>query len=154
MNTTITRPADLDPSRHYSPAQVRLWKAEVAAYHQTLREEDASRHRKEEAAEASRNRVLSEDEYYALTLKRLAEAQAKEAKREAAERAEQEAEAAYLACMPDLAEVLESTEYHFMLKLQHWFQQGYELTDDSIRYFVPGCYAVSLRKPATIKRSK
>lgn len=80
---TLARPADLDPTKLHSPAEVRAHRAEVEAYFAAVRAEADRLHRKEEAAKAEANKVLNDDEYYQLALEREAAKQAREAEREA-----------------------------------------------------------------------
>jgi len=153
-NNTLTQPAPLDPTKLHGPTEVRMWKAEWASFHDSLRQQEAAQRQKAQAAQAEANRVLTEDEYHALAVKRHAEAQAKLAEREAAEKAQADAEAAYLASLPEVAEITEASEFLLLTKLAHWFALGYELTDDSIVHFIRGCYVINLKKSATAKRSK
>lgn len=151
MNETLTMPEPLDPSRLHSPAEVRAHANKVAAYRDAVREEEAAQRRKQEAAEAATNAPLDEDGYFKLSLKRQQEQQAKDAQREAERKAKEDEEAAYLASLPDFAEVSEHSEYLFLTKLAAWIGKGYRVTEESVRYWVPGFYCVTLAAPATTK---
>ena len=149
MTEQLTMPEPLDLTRPHHPSEVRAHANRVAAYHEALREQEAAERRKQEAREAATDRVLSEDEYYALSLK-LHEAQKqKEAQREAERKAKEDEEAAYLASLPELAEISENSEYLFLTKLAAWIAKGYRVTEESVRYWVPGFYCVILAAPAT-----
>jgi type IV secretory pathway VirB10-like protein len=155
MTTKLTPPKDLDLTKPISPTERRMWEAEWAAYRDALRAEEDRQRQQEAAAESEANRPLSEDEYFALSIKLYEEQQAKLAEREAAEQAKKDEEAAYLRSLPEVAEVSERSEYLFLSKLGHWLSQGYVVTEDSIRFWMPGMYHVALNKPAlTAKRSK
>lgn len=148
-NNKPTPPAPLDPSIPHHPDTYRRWQREWQAYHAALREEEeAERKRQQTREQAEANRVLSDDQYYALAVKRHDELVKKAAEREAAAKAQAEAEGAYFASLPDIAEVLESTEHIFLVKLAQWIAAGYEVRDDSIVHFVRGCYSVRLYKTA------
>lgn len=131
-----------------------MHRAEVDAYREAVREEENSQRLKEQAAEARNNRVLSRDEYYELAKQRKAEQDAKDAAREAERQAKEDAEAAYLASQPEIAEVMEASPYLFLVRFQHWASLGYIVTEDSPHAFQFGLYHASLKKPATVKKSK
>jgi len=154
-NNKPTPPAPLDPSIPHHPDEHRRWQREWAAYHAALREEEeAERKRQQAREEAEGTRMLSDDQYHALALKRHAEMVRKAAEREAAAKAQAEAEAAYFASLPEIAEVLEATEHIFIVKLAEWIAAGYEVRDDSIVHFIRGCYSVRLYKAVTKKAGK
>lgn len=152
--TTIQRPADLDPTKLHTPAEYRKWKSDVADYHAAIREEQNRERRKEEAKAAHKNRILTDDENYALAVERLAEQQKREAERKAVRQAEQDAKAAYLASRPDVAEVLERSDFHFLLAVVHWANKGYALSANGVDAFLPGFYSCRLDKPVTAKQAK
>jgi len=147
-----TPPPNLDPSRLYSPAEVDQWKGAWADYRAAVRAEEDRERLKQQAAEARNNRDLTRDEYHQISVKREAENQAKQAAGQAAKQAEKDEEAAYLASLPEVAEVMEQSEFLFLTKLAHRLSQGYVVTEDSIRWWTPGLYHVVLNKPAAPKR--
>ena len=154
MNEAHTMPEPLSLYELHSPAEQRIHAAQVAAYFDVKREEEAAQRRKQDAAAAAAERVLTDEEYYALSVRLHEAAKAKEAARQAAEQAKKDEEAAYLASLPEVAEVSAQSEYLFLLKCQHWMAQGYFVAEDSISHFVRGCYAVRLHKPSSAKGSK
>lgn len=146
-NDALTMPEPLDLSRPHHPAEVRAHANRVEAYHAARREEEAAQRRKQEARDATKDRVLTEDEYFALSLK-LHEAQKqKEAQREAERKAKEDEEAAYLASLPEFAEVSEHSEYLLLTKLAAWIGKGYRVTEESVRYWMPGFYCITLAAP-------
>lgn len=148
----LTPPAPLDTSNGpVHPSDVSRWKAEWQTYHESLRRRDAEADAQRQAAQEAAARTLTTDEYHALAVARHEEAQRRLAEREAASKAQAEAEAAYLASMPEIAEVTEASEFLLLTKLQHWFSLGYQVHENSVQFFAPGCYSVSLKKPATTK---
>jgi hypothetical protein len=150
MTQTLTRPADLDVTRLHSPVEVDMWKAEWHAYRETLRAEEKRERLNQQAKEAYENRLLTRDEYHALSVQREAEKQGRQAARQAAAKAKADEEAAYLASLPEVAEVCEQSDYLFLLRLQHWMAQGYTVAEDSIQAFQLGSYWVRLNKPVFI----
>lgn len=150
--TTLTSPANLDPFRLHTPAEVRQWESAWADYRQALVAEQNKQRIKEQAEHAESKRILTDAEYFELAQKRESAHQKRLAERLAAEQAEQAAKEAYLASMPDVAEVLERSEYAFILKLQHWMQLGYTCDENSVQGMLPGFWCVKLNKPATAKR--
>lgn len=129
MNKTLM-PEPLDLTRLHSPEEVRLHATKVAAYRDAVREEEEAQRRKQDAAGAAANAFLSEDDYFKLALKRQQEQEERDAQRQAAQKAEKDAEAAYLASRPEVAEVLDRCEYKFLFRVAHWLAQGYELSED------------------------
>lgn len=152
--TNLTPPADLDIARLHSPAEVDAWKAQWDAYRESIKADEAAERLKRQAAEARANRILTREEYHQLAMEREAEKQAKEAARQAVEQTKKDEEAAYLASLPEVAEVLEASEFLFLTKCQNWFAKGYTLPDDGISFFLPGCYSVRLHKPSAASKSK
>lgn len=148
---TLTMPEPLDPSRLHSPTEVRMHATKVAAYRDALREEEAALRRKQEQAAAAADRVLSEDEYFALALKFNEAQKAKEAQREAERKAKDDEEAAYLASHPATAEIMERSEYRLLTALEHWIKRGYSVTPDSVQAFGMGLFHVTLAAPAPTK---
>lgn len=154
MNDTPTMPSPLDLSRLHSPAEVRIHAAKVAAYRDAVREEEAEQRRKQEAAEAAADRVLSEDEYFALSLKLHQAQKAKEAARQAAEQAEKDAAAAYLESHPETAEITADNPYHALVKLEHWIAKGYRVTEQSVGCWLPNFIHLVLAAPVSAKGGK
>lgn len=154
MTNEIIKPAPLDPYKLHTPEEVDAWKAATRAYFDTIREEENRERMKEEAAKANANRTLNRQEYYEIAVQREAERQAQAAKREAERQAEQDAKDAYLASMPDVAEISAHSEYTFLLNLQHWFSKGYTISDDSIHAWMLGYYNVRLCRPTMPSKAK
>lgn len=146
MTTKIQQPEALDPSRLYTQEQYKNWKRQMAAYHDAINVEQEQKRKKEEAALAKANALLTDEEYDHMAQKRHAELKAKQAARAAEELAKKDADDAYLASLPDIAEVSERSEHLFLLKLQHWMSQGYRVDENSIVGFTPGFYCVRLNK--------
>lgn len=151
---TLTMPEPLDPSRLHSPAEVRIHAAKVAAYRDAVREEEAAQRRKQEAVEAAADTPVNEHDYYRLALKRQQEQQERDAKRAAERKQQEQAEAAYLDSFPETAEVTAQSEFLFLTKLALWIGKGYRVTEESIRYWVPGFYCVNLAAPVSTKGGK
>lgn len=148
------RPADLSIYELHTPQAVIQHEAAMAAYHESLREWDQRHALLEKAKREPEDQHLTEQQYFELSVKRDAERRAKIAEREAAAKAQADADAAYLASLPAVAEISEASEFLFLSKLGHWFALGYQLTDDSIQHFVRGCYAVKLSRPTAVTAKK
>jgi hypothetical protein len=153
-NTKLSMPEPLDTSKFYTREERRQHAAAVASYHETVRAEEQRQPLAEEAARAEANRVMTQEEYEALALLRYQEKVAKEAEQAAAEKAQAEAKEAYLASMPDIAEIEARSEFIFLSDVAHWFAKGYTADEKSIIGWIPGFYCVKLNKPAPAKIAK
>lgn len=145
-STTLTKPADLDPSRLHPPAVVREWKAKVAAYNEALREQEEAKQRAKDLAEMPR--YLDDDAYYEMAVKREEALKAKAQERERAVEERHRQEADYLLSNPDIAQINDWSEYGLLMKLQHWLSRGYTVQEDSVHLWLPGAYAVKLAAPS------
>lgn len=148
-NTTKhSKPAPLDNTRLYTRAEYREWQAKNADYYAAVREEEKRKREKQVRAEADANVPMTDEEYDKFSRKRHAEQQAKQDARAAELQAEIDAEAAYLESSPEVAEINERSEYHLLLRLQHWISRGYRIAEDSVQTFLPSFYSVHLYKQA------
>jgi hypothetical protein len=148
-------PAPLDNTRIHTREEYKAWQDAMFEYHAAIRAEEKRELLKAEVAKAEANRHLTDDEYHALAVQREAEKQARQAERDAEEAARAEAKAAYLASMPEVAEIQESNPFTFVKQICHWSALGYSLPENANVDFLPGLYSVSLDKPAaTAKKTK
>lgn len=150
----IKPPANLDPTVLHSPAEVDAWHSAWADYREALQAEERRKQQKEAAEYAHANRILTRDEYHQRAVKEEAERRAKEAEREAARQAKEAEKQAYLESQPEVVEILENNPYSLLLAFQHRVSQGYELPEDGIGYFVPGCFSCKMVKatPAATRK--
>lgn len=154
MNETLTMPEPLSIYELHSPAKQRAHAAQVAAFRDAKREEEATQRRKQEAAAAAADRPLTDDEYFALAVKRLADQRAKDAQREAERKAREDADSAYLASTPEIAEAMANDPFTLLTKLEPWFARGYRMTPDSIQFWMPNLMHVVLAAPVSTKGAK
>ncbi|MDO8774306.1 MAG: hypothetical protein Q7K57_37455 [Burkholderiaceae bacterium] len=152
--TALTKPAGLDPTRLHSPEEYQKWKSDTAAYFQGIRDAERAEQVKEQAVKAYENRILSSTEYFEMAVKREAENKAKQAEREAEQKAAALAEIDRLMASPETVEVLHRSEFTFMLEVIQWANRGYVL--NSLMSLMPGlCHAVmSAPAPAPKKAGK
>lgn len=119
----------------------------MAAYRDALRAQEERTRKRDEAAKAHANRVLTDEEYYQQALEREAQKQAQAAERQAEEQRKKEEKAAYLASLPDVAEVSERSEFLFLQGVIHRAKQGYILEPNGIDAFMLGFYSCRMVKP-------
>lgn len=151
--TTPIKPENLDSTRLHSPEEVKQWKADTADYFSALRAIENAKVAKAQAQVAYANRTLTSDEYHELAVKREADRQAKQAERETAEKTAALAEIDRKMASPDTVEVMNRSEYNFLLEVIMWSNRGYTLQDNGIHHFGMGLYHVQLTAPAKKKAS-
>lgn len=154
MQTTPTKPADLDSTILHSPDAVRQWKSDWATYHAATRAVEQAKINKAQAAVAYENRTLSESEYHEQAVKRKQEQDTKQAERAAVEKAAALAEIDRLMGSPDIAEVMHRNEYSFLLEVIQWSSRGYVLADNGFLSFMPGLYHIQMQAPPTTKKKE
>lgn len=147
INTTPTMPEPLSIYVIHSPEDRRRHAIEVAAYYDYIREEEQRQRTIEQAKIAEANRVLTDDDYYALALKRKAEQDAREAAREAERQAAADAKAAYLASAPDVAVISETSPYLFLQQVALWASRGYTISETADMHVLPTYFCASMNKP-------
>ncbi|MCY0855743.1 hypothetical protein [Cupriavidus sp. D39] len=153
-NTKLQPPANLDNTKLITPQEYDAWKDAWADYREAIHAEHERERLKEQSATAYANRNLTDAEYHAEAVKREKEEKSRQAERAAIARAEALAMDSYLSSQPDVADVCETSEYIYMLRLQHWFSFGYVMAEDSIQGWFPGYYAVKLHKPVPATKAK
>lgn len=148
--TTLTKPDNLDTSILHHPSVVRQWKADTADYFQALRNIEQAELNKAKTISAYENRILSEDEYFALKVKQKTEQDEKQAEREAAAKATALAEIDRLMASPPTVEVLHRGEFQFISEVIMYANRGYELAD--LIACMPGLYHCTLSAPVAVKK--
>lgn len=154
MTTKITAPEPLDNTKLHSREEYRRWQEANHAYHAAIREGQERAVKQAEAKAAEANRPLSDDEYYALAVQREKAKQQRQAERDAEERAKQEAKAAYMASMPEVAEIEASNPFAFVSQIVHFANLGYQMPENADVHALPGFYAVKLTAPAPAPAAK
>jgi hypothetical protein len=153
MTTTKpTPPADLDSTVLHSPAEVQAWKDAHADYRNALAAIERAEEAKAKAAQEKANGVLTDEDYFEQAKKREAEKQKKLAEAAAADAARRAEKEAYMLSEPEVADVMEATEFNLLKALEHWMSRGYRVTDDSLKFWTPRLYHVQLAKPAELLR--
>jgi hypothetical protein len=153
IQTTPTKPADLDSTRLHSQAEVNAWKDAMADYHQALRNIEQAKQVKAEAVTAHANRTLTESEYFDLAVKRKKESDAKQAAHAAIQKAKELAAIDFAMSSPPVADIMETNEYRFLASVVNFANRGYTLGDNGIHHFGMGLYHCQLDAPVVAKKA-
>jgi hypothetical protein len=139
-------PPALDPTRLYSPSEVRQWKRDTEAHYDAKRAAQRQQVLRDEVATSPR--MLSEEEDFALALERQATRTAQQFERDSQALMQKKAQEAYLASSPETAEVIERSFVRFLVQFQLWAQRGYVVNVDGPLTGSFDLYHATLTKPA------
>lgn len=151
MTTTTQMPAPLDTSVIHSPEVIRGHKAAVQAYYVERRADEAVKLQKSKPAQP---RMLTDQEAYELAIAEDNAKKERQLARDVEAMQKEIAKAEFLASSPDSVKITAATPHQLFSELQPWFNKGYQVDLENLRYFVPNCYSVELTKPAKNRGAK
>ena len=147
------RPEPLDTTKLHTPAAVRAYKAAESRYWQEM--QDIARKEEQEAVadRAYANRILNEDEAYALAVERQNRQRELDLQRQVAALAAKTARDEYLASTTPTVEVCETSFYAFLVTFEHFAAKGYTLDINGPQTIVPPNFfhVAMVRKPTKAK---
>lgn len=152
--TTPIKPEPLSLYTLHTPEVVKQWKAEMADYYQELASIENAEKIKDQDEYAHQNRILSEDEYFQVAVKRQkviddkASTTAVEAKKAAL------SEIDHRMSSPATVDVINRNEFAFIQEVIHWANRNYTLANDGFHSFVSGLYHIQMTAPANKKVGK
>jgi hypothetical protein len=147
-------PEPLSLYKLHSPEVRRAHQAKVEAHYAAKRELERAERAAAEAAKAHANRVLTEQEYFAAAVERENVNRAKQAEREAAQYAAEQAKKEALAGSPEIADILTNNPADMLREVILWGRKGYELNEQGpIAMLMPSLFHCQMRAPAKKSRA-
>jgi len=145
---------EFDITRLYSPAEQRSVQAHNRAVYEARRLAEQAIQKAAERDRNHANRILTDEEYYAMKKKENEERQFKQKMHELEIAAKRQAQIDYMNSSPDEVKINANNPFELTQQINHWVgKRGYVIQTENIFYFISGCYALTLSAPPAKRKS-